>query len=209
MHWHRRGEILLNADWRHSVARAARSGEPRPMLRTLVISTEESENRILGSNAYSHCQPVADENREAIRTTSMMDDCYARALTPMRKSAIAVLSPRLFSKKPFCQNSKGSLISGTECAVERAVQTHDFEDSTLRVIIGGKPLLAKRLRKFKHLRRNCPYERLVIFPFARFILRAVSISTILAKKLSYLRVDSTPIARNKRREQIGMSDRNP
>jgi hypothetical protein len=40
-----------------------------------VSSTEVSENRILGSNAYSHCQPVAVENREAIRTTSMMDDC--------------------------------------------------------------------------------------------------------------------------------------
>jgi hypothetical protein len=49
-----------------------------------------SENRILGSNAYSHCQPVAVENREAIRTTSMMDDCNARALTPLRKSSIAV-----------------------------------------------------------------------------------------------------------------------
>src|SRR5262249_51140697 len=46
-------------------------------------STEVSEHRILGSNAYSHCQPVAVENREAIRTTSMMDDCNARDLTPM------------------------------------------------------------------------------------------------------------------------------
>src|ERR1700732_3096596 len=32
-----------------------------------VSSTEVSENRILGSNAYSHCQPFAVENREAIR----------------------------------------------------------------------------------------------------------------------------------------------
>jgi hypothetical protein len=66
--------------------------------RASVSSTEVSENRILGSNAYSHCQLVAVENREAIRTTSMMDDCNARALTPMRKSSIAVLSSRLFRK---------------------------------------------------------------------------------------------------------------
>src|SRR5262249_5011418 len=64
--------------------------------RESVSSTEGSENRILGSNAYSHCQPVAIEIREAIRTTSMMDDCNARALIPLRKSSIAVLSPRLF-----------------------------------------------------------------------------------------------------------------
>src|SRR5262249_53071577 len=57
--------------------------------------TEVSENRILGSNAYSHCQPVAIEIREAIRTTSMMDDCNARALIPRRKCSIAVMSPRL------------------------------------------------------------------------------------------------------------------
>src|ERR1700681_1897007 len=63
--------------------------------RASVSSTEVSENRLLGSNAYSHCQPVAVENREAIRTTSRMDDCDARALTPMRKSSIAVLSSRL------------------------------------------------------------------------------------------------------------------
>src|SRR5262249_46675305 len=66
--------------------------------RESVSSTEESENRILGSNAYSHCQPVAIEIREAIRTTSMMDDCNARALIPLRKSSIAVLSPRPHSQ---------------------------------------------------------------------------------------------------------------
>src|SRR6202035_5447529 len=62
--------------------------------RASVSSTEVSENRKLGSNAYSHCQPVAVENREAIRTTSMMDDGNARALTPLRKSSMAVLSSR-------------------------------------------------------------------------------------------------------------------
>src|SRR5439155_16309275 len=35
--------------------------------RASVSSIEVSENRILGSNEHSHCQPVAVENREAIR----------------------------------------------------------------------------------------------------------------------------------------------
>jgi hypothetical protein len=63
--------------------------------RASVSSTEVSENRILGSKACSHCQPVAVENREAIRTKSMMNDGNARALTPMGKGSIAVLPPRL------------------------------------------------------------------------------------------------------------------
>jgi hypothetical protein len=56
-----------------------------------------SKNRIHGSNASSLRQgpPVADEDAGNIRTTSMMDDCNVRALTPLRKSSIAVLSPRL------------------------------------------------------------------------------------------------------------------
>src|SRR5262249_49094090 len=55
-----------------------------------------SKNRIHGSNASSlrQCPRVADEDPENIRTTSMMDDCNARALTPLRKSSIGVLSPR-------------------------------------------------------------------------------------------------------------------
>jgi hypothetical protein len=70
-------------------------GPTRPTARRAsVSSTEVSENRILGSNAHSHCPPVAVEDREAIRTTSMMDDCNARALAPMKKSSIAVLSSR-------------------------------------------------------------------------------------------------------------------
>jgi hypothetical protein len=34
-----------------------------------VSSTYVSENRILGSNVYSECQPMAVKNREVIRTT--------------------------------------------------------------------------------------------------------------------------------------------
>jgi hypothetical protein len=52
-----------------------------------VASTEMSKNRIHGSIASSirQCPPVADADPENIRTTSMMDDCNARALTPLRK----------------------------------------------------------------------------------------------------------------------------
>ena len=68
--------------------------------RVSLASIEVSKNRIHGSNASSLRQspPVADEDPENIRTTSMMDDCNARALTPLRKSSIAVLSARLFRK---------------------------------------------------------------------------------------------------------------
>ena len=64
--------------------------------RASVASTEVSKNRIHGSNASSlrQCPSVADENPENIRTTSMMGDCNARALTPLRKSSIAVLPAR-------------------------------------------------------------------------------------------------------------------
>lgn len=67
-------------------------------IRSSVTSTEERWNRILDSNVNALCQcpHVADENREAMRATSMMRDCNASALTPARKSSIAVLSPRHF-----------------------------------------------------------------------------------------------------------------
>jgi hypothetical protein len=45
-------------------------------------------------------------------------------------------------------------------AVERAVQTHDIEDSTLCIVVGGKPLLAKCLRKFKYFGRQ--FRRFVV-----------------------------------------------
>src|SRR6516165_2432295 len=43
------------------------------------IDRSERESRT-GIECVFPCQPVAVENREAIRTTSMMDDCNARAL---------------------------------------------------------------------------------------------------------------------------------
>ena len=78
---------------------------------------------------------------------------------------VQIQSSRLFCrKKPFGQNVEGLSNCGDEsCAVERAVQKHDFEDSTLCVVIGGKPLLPQCLRKFKNVRRQ----------LGRFIVRAV------------------------------------
>jgi hypothetical protein len=66
---------------------------------TSVTSIEVSWNRILDSNVNALCQcpPVPDENREAMRTTSMMRDCNASALTPARKSSNGVLLSRLKS----------------------------------------------------------------------------------------------------------------
>jgi hypothetical protein len=53
-----------------------------------------------------------------------------------------LVAPTSFRKKPFGENVEGRSHGGDKsCAVERAVQTHDFEDSTLCAIIGGKPLL--------------------------------------------------------------------
>jgi len=58
-------------------------------------SERESHTRIECVLSFCQCPSVADENREAMRTTSMMDDCNARAPTPRRKSSIAVLASRL------------------------------------------------------------------------------------------------------------------
>src|ERR1700687_4761647 len=87
--------------------------------RASVSSTEVSENRILGSHAYSPCQPVAVENREAIRTTSLMDDCNARALTPMRKSSIAVLSSRLVGRWLTERDGPGGPSTGPPAGAEK------------------------------------------------------------------------------------------
>ena len=58
--------------------------------------------------------------------------------------------PDFFQNEPFRENFEGFLFSGMRVAPSSAqFKTHDFQDSTLRVI-GGKPLPAKRLRKFKH-----------------------------------------------------------
>ena len=80
------------------------------------------------------------------------------------------VAPTFFRKKPFGQNVEGlSYFRDESYAVERAVQTHDFEDSTLCVVIGGKPLLAKRLRKFKHFGRQL--RRFVVAAVERINLK--------------------------------------
>ena len=95
--------------------------------RASVASTEVSKNRIHGSNASSlrQCPPVADEDAENIRTTSMMDDSNVRALTPLRQSSNAVLSPRLFSERsPSARASKGFLVVGTRVTARKDFSTH-------------------------------------------------------------------------------------
>jgi hypothetical protein len=64
---------------------------------TSITSIEVSWNRSLDSNVNALCQcpPVPDENREAMRTTSMMRDCNASTLTPASKSSNGVLLSRL------------------------------------------------------------------------------------------------------------------
>jgi|SRR5579871_2118589 len=74
------------------------------------------------------------------------------------------VAPTFFRKKPFGKNVEGlSYFRDGSCAVEVAVQTHDFEDSPLRIVTGRKTLLAKGLRKFIHLGSQ----------FRRFVVRAV------------------------------------
>jgi hypothetical protein len=96
--------------------------------RMSVASTEVSEHHIHGSNANSLCQcpPVADENSENIRTTSTMDDCNARALTPVRKSSIAVLSFRLFS----CRCISVAVFGRSRSSITRANFPYRHSDSS-------------------------------------------------------------------------------
>jgi hypothetical protein len=54
-------------------------------------------------------------------------------------------APTFFRKKPFGKNVEGlSYFRDKSCAIEDAVQTHDFEDSTPCVVISSKLLLAKQ-----------------------------------------------------------------
>ena len=55
------------------------------------------------------------------------------------------VAPTFFRKKPFGKNVEGlSYFRDKSCAIEGAVQTHDFEDSTPCVVISSKLLLAKQ-----------------------------------------------------------------
>ena len=74
-----------------------RVGLSQPRYRRWLQTDQRAATVILISNTYSRrqCPPVADENCDTMRTTSMMDDRNASALIPLRKSSIAVLSPRL------------------------------------------------------------------------------------------------------------------
>ncbi len=72
------------------------------------------------------------------------------------------MSPRLFLEtSPSAKTSKGFLIDGTRVASSRRqFKKHDFQDATLGSIVGIKPLLPKRLRKFKNF--HCQLRHFVV-----------------------------------------------
>jgi hypothetical protein len=91
-------------------------------------------------------QPPASNAQ--ISLSQLATDCRVEALDPgQEKFNSRSVAPTFFRNEPYGENVEGLSYCGDKsCAVERAVQTHDFEDSTLGVVIGGKPLLAKRFR---------------------------------------------------------------
>jgi hypothetical protein len=57
----------------------------------------------------------------------------------------------LFTRTPTAKASKGFLILETRAASSRRqFKKHEFADSSLCGLTGGKPLLLQPLRKFKH-----------------------------------------------------------
>lgn len=75
--------------------------------------------------------------------------------TGQKKFKRRLVAPTVCLEKPFGQQAEGLSHFGDETyAIERAVQTEDFEDSTFFDVVSGKPVLPKALRKFKRLHRN-------------------------------------------------------
>jgi hypothetical protein len=70
-------------------------------------------------------------------------------------------------REPFGEDVEGLSHCGAKTyAVERKVQTEDFEEPPLFGNIRAKPFVGKRLRKFKHLKRQFSDFRLLpILPF--------------------------------------------
>src|SRR5690606_2039046 len=65
------------------------------------------------------------------------------------------LTPTFLRNEPFGENVEGLSYCGYKTyAVERPVQTDDFEDATFGGVVGRKPLLPQALRKFKRFHRN-------------------------------------------------------
>ena len=64
------------------------------------------------------------------------------------------VTPTFFRDKPFGEYVEGlSYFRDESCAVEPAVQKHDFEDTSLGSVVSRKPLLPQRLREFKNFSR--------------------------------------------------------
>ena len=85
-----------------------------------------------------------------------------------------------FRNEPSGEHVEGlSYLRDESYAVECAARTHDFEDSTLCVVVGGKPLLAKRLRA---PRLPFPKEASLAFPpFSAGRSRAMQMEALLGR----------------------------
>jgi hypothetical protein len=66
----------------------------------------------------------------------------------LKKFNSRLVVPTFFRKKPFGENVEGlSHFMDKSCAVEPAVQTDDFEDSTLCIVISGAAFILTDLSK--------------------------------------------------------------
>src|SRR6266446_86288 len=67
------------------------------------------------------------------------------------------LAPTIFQNEPFGEHVEGlSHFRDKSCAVEPAVQTDDFEDSTLCIVISGATLILTDLSKMIYLQYGTP-----------------------------------------------------
>src|SRR5579871_672015 len=87
------------------------------------------------------------------KTTGRSSVWLERTVRDRKVAGSNPVAPTFCREKPFGENVEGLSHCGDKSyAFEAAVQKDDFEDTTLRRVIGGNPLLPKRLRKFKNFR---------------------------------------------------------
>ena len=113
------------------------------------------------------------------RTGAPISTAESRKETHLGLSSNPV-APTFFRNEPSGEHVEGlSYLRDESYAVECAARTHDFENSTLCVVVGGKPLLAKRLRA---PRLPFPKEAsLAIPPFSAGRSRATQMEALLGR----------------------------
>jgi hypothetical protein len=75
------------------------------------------------------------------------------------------VTPTVREKKPFGQQVEGlSHVWDKSCAVERKVQTHDFQDLPPGGGFCAKPFLLEAVREFKHLLGDPPLLLSALIP---------------------------------------------